>query len=72
MSREHTIDAILATPPVSAGAALFMGLSLSTWVGIATLVYTLVLLIVKLPALLQALKTLRTWIKNRRIDEQSK
>lgn len=72
MTREHTIDAILATPPASVGAAVFLGISLSTWVGIATLVYTVVLLIIKLPALMDAVVNLRARFKNRSTDVQSK
>jgi len=71
MTREHTIDAILAAPPASVGAAVFLGFSLSTWVGILTLLYTLILIVIKAPALAQSVRTLVRWIKNRRIDEQS-
>ena len=71
MTREHTLDAILATPPATASAAMFLGFSLSTWVGVATLTYTLILILIKAPALTQSVRTLMRWIKNRRIDEQS-
>lgn len=71
MIREHTTDAILATPPASVGAAVFLDFQLSTWVGIATLAYTLILIVIKAPALAQSLRTLARWVKNRKIDEQS-
>lgn len=70
--KEHAIDAILATPPGAVGAAVvFLGMSLSTWVALLTILYTVILIVVKMPAMVQAVRKLIRWVKNRRIDEQS-
>lgn len=67
--KDHTTDAILATPPVSAGVYLIMGMSLSTWVAVCTIAYTVIMFIIKLPVMIQAVKTMVRWVKNRSIDD---
>ena len=69
MTREHTTDAILATPPVSAGAAVLMGMSLNTWIAVFTIIYTLIMIVAKLPAMVHAVKTLLRWIHTRKVDD---
>lgn len=66
---DHISDAILATPPVSVGVVVIMGLSLQTWALVLTIGYTLVLLVVKLPALVKSLRTLARWALNRKVDD---
>lgn len=66
---DHISDAILATPPVSVGVVVIMGMSLQTWALVLTIGYTLVLLIVKLPALVKSLRTLGRWAMNRKVDD---
>lgn len=66
---DHLSDAILATPPVSVGVVVIMGMSLQTWALVLTIGYTIVLLIVKLPALVKSLRTLGRWVMNRKVDD---
>jgi hypothetical protein len=70
MTKDHITDAALATPPVSAAAAVFMGMSLSTWVAVLTIAYTLVMIVIKLPSMIQAVQTLRRWIAMRKVSNE--
>lgn len=69
MTKEHLTDAALATPPVGAAAAVFMGMSLSTWLVALSLAYTVIMIVVKAPAMVQAIRTLIRWVKNRKVDD---
>jgi disulfide bond formation protein DsbB len=66
---DHISDAILATPPVSVGVVVIMGLSLQTWALVLTIAYTLVLFVVKLPALIKSVRTMARWCLNRKVDD---
>lgn len=66
---DHISDAILATPPVSVGVVVVMGLSLQTWTLVLAIGYTLVLLVIKLPALIQSVRTMARWALNRKVDD---
>lgn len=66
---DHISDAVLATPPVSVGVIVIMGMSLQTWALVLTIGYTLVLLIVKLPALIKSVRTMVRWALNRKVDD---
>lgn len=72
MTKDHLTDAALATPPVSAAAAVFLGMSLSTWLVALSIAYTVIMIVVKLPSMIQAVQTLRLWIALRKVsNEQS-
>lgn len=61
---DHYKEAALAVPPLSVGTLTFMGVTLSEWVLLLTLVYTLFLIIDKLPAVLRVLRDAVRHIKN--------
>lgn len=72
MSKDHITDAAMATPPVGAGVAVLLGMSLSTWVAVLTIAYTVVMIVVKMPSMIQAVQTMLRWLKMRKVsDEQS-
>lgn len=50
MKSESFIEAVKAAPPVGVGSLTLMGLPLNEWVLILTLIYTIFLIIDKLPA----------------------
>jgi hypothetical protein len=70
MTKDHITDAVLATPPAGAAAAVFMGMSLSTWVATLTILYTVIMIVVKLPSMIQAVQTLRRWIAMRKVSNE--
>lgn len=67
--KDHLTDAILATPPASAGAYILMGMTLSTWALTLTIGYTLILIVIKVPALIHSLRTLVRWATMRKVDD---
>lgn len=62
---EHAKDLVMAAPPVSVGALTLWGLPLSEWVLILTALYTIFLLITKLPLVLRVIWDGWLWIKRR-------
>lgn len=66
---DHISDAIMATPPVGVGVVVIMGMSLQTWALVLTIGYTLVLLLIKLPALIKSVRTLARWVMTRKVDD---
>lgn len=55
-------DMVLAAPPIGVGALSFAGIALADWVLIATLVYTLFLIIDKLPTVARRVREMwHTW-----------
>lgn len=53
---EHIKDTVMAAPPVSVGALTMWGVPLSEWILLLTAVYTVFLIIDKLPAVLRTLR----------------
>lgn len=68
MTKDHLTDAILATPPASAGAYILCGMTLSTWALVLTIGYTLILIVIKVPALVHSVRTLFRWAATRKVD----
>ena len=62
-SQSSVPDTLLATPPVAAGGLLLAGIQLSDWVMIGTAIYTLFLIIDKIPNVTQRLREFIHWIK---------
>lgn len=56
-------ETVKAVPPVTAGAAILASVPLATWVQIAALVWTLMLIIEKVPVIIQRCISLYNIIK---------
>lgn len=58
-----TTEALWASPPIATGGLVLFGVPLASWVIILTAVYTIFLIIDKLPTVIERLKTFNTWLK---------
>lgn len=61
--KQATSEALWAAPPIATGALTLFGVALSNWVIILSLVYTIFLLIDKLPVVIERLRQLWRWVK---------
>lgn len=68
---EALIEAVKATPPVSVTGLTLYGVPLNDVVLVLTGVYTLVLLIDKLPTLFKRLRQFAEWLKEKTNDRTS-
>lgn len=57
-------EAARAAPPLTVGGITLLGYPLDQWVLIGTFIYTVFLLIDKLPVVLLRLRSFYTWIKS--------
>lgn len=62
MKHEST-EALWATPPIATGGLVLFGVTLSNWVIILTLIYTVFLIVDKLPTVIERIKQFRAWLK---------
>ena len=60
-----THDLIAAAPPVGVATLTFAGVALSQWVLIATLVYTVILIVKHVPGAIAAIRRGLRWLKER-------
>lgn len=58
-----TTEALWASPPIATGGLVLFGVTLSNWVIILTLVYTIFLIVDKLPTVIERVKQFRAWVK---------
>jgi len=58
---DTTVEVLKATPPIGVAGLTFMGTSLQEWVLIGTLLYTIFLIIDKLPIVLTRLSQFWGW-----------
>lgn len=73
MKTETVNEALRAAPPVGVGGLTFLGIYLNEWVLLATLVYTLFLIVDKLPVVFERLRSLCLFVKKwRNPDVKSK
>jgi hypothetical protein len=63
--KTSTSEALLASPTLATGGLVMFGVSLSNWVIIMTLVYTLFLIIDKVPVIIERVRQLVDWVKRR-------
>jgi hypothetical protein len=63
MSRDTAIEAAKAAPPVGVTGLTIFGVSLSEVVLVLTLMYTIILIIDKLPVLVERIRQFTTWAK---------
>lgn len=71
-NHDATLEAVRALPPVGVGALSVAGLPLNEWVLILTIIYTLFLIIDKLPVVWQRIKQFGAYLKGLRNDSTSK
>ena len=57
-------DAIMATPPVGVGVLSLAGIPLAQWVVILTAIYTIFLIIDKLPIVIKRVQQLVAWLRS--------
>ena len=62
MKTENIAEAIKAVPPIGVGGLSLCGLQLSEWVVIMTLIYTLFLIVDKLPVVLERARQFWDWL----------
>lgn len=65
-SHDTTLEAVRALPPVGVGALTIMNIPLNEWVLILTLIYTIFLLIDKLPVVFERIKQFVSYLKGLR------
>lgn len=63
MATEHIKDVALAAPPVSIGTLTLCGIPLAQWVLILTAIYTIFLIIDKLPAVWRVFVSIYNWVR---------
>lgn len=63
--KSGTTEALWATPPVAVGGLTLFGIALSQWVVILTAIYTIFLIVDKLPTVIERGRQLIRWIKQR-------
>ncbi len=61
------IETLAATPPVATGGLILLGVSLANWVMVLTAIYTLFLIIDKLPTVMERIKQFYRWVKEYRL-----
>lgn len=64
MKKETLIEAVKDAPPISVGGLAFLGVPLSDWVLILTLVYTIFLLIDKSHVVLIRVRQFINWLRS--------
>lgn len=67
MSNRHdaAIEAVKAAPPLGVAGLTIFGVSVADWAMLLTILYTLFLLIDKLPIVLERLRQFRRWLKEK-------
>ena len=63
--KQATTEALWAAPSVTTGGLILFGVSLSNWVVILTAVYTIFLIIDKLPTVINRVHQLIRWVKEK-------
>lgn len=63
MKTETSLEAVKATPALGVGGLVILGYPVETWAAILACVYTLVLIVDKLPALIERVRQFVNWLK---------
>lgn len=64
MSHETLSEAAKAAPPLTVGSITLLGYPLEQWVLVGTFIYTIFLLVDKLPVVVERVRQFINWIKH--------